>query len=194
LELRDRPGQLYYLIEYGRTLLMLGDERGIGVLQQAALKLLPHAKDDQAPMPIVSLLLEQLLQMPPEQLPAGLGPELVEQLAWRWFPTNVPILWLLARQSAMAGQFDRAERLLRQLVRMGKDHSYDQWVSFDPGLAGDQAKSNLGVCLLRQEKLGEAIAIFKELLASPTHGAQARSNLEAIEQFIQQSGLRPQQF
>src|SRR4029077_7993056 len=120
-----RPGQLYYLIEYGRTLLMLDDERGVEILREAALKLLPHTKDDEAPMPIVSLLLEQLLQFAPEQLPAGFPPELVEQLAWRWFPANVPLMWLLARQSAMAGQFDSAERLLRRLVQMGKDHSYE---------------------------------------------------------------------
>jgi hypothetical protein len=188
LELRDRPGQLYYLIEYGRTLLMSEDDRGIEVLRQAALKLLPHAKDDKPPMAIVSLLLEQLLQFAPEQLPPGFSPQLVEQLAWRWFPTNPPLLWLLARQSAMAGQFDDAERLLRRLVQMGGDHSYDQWVSFDPAIVGDSAKSNLGVCLLRQGKLDDAMAVFKELLVSPTHAEQARSNLAALQEFIQRSG------
>jgi Flp pilus assembly protein TadD len=87
----------------------------------------------------------------------------------------------------MAGQFESAEKLLRRLVQMGRDHSYDQWVSFDPRLVGDDAKSNLGACLLRQEKLNEAVSLFKELLASPTHAAQARSNLDAIEQYMQQS-------
>jgi len=149
---------------------------------------LPHAQAAESPMPIVSLLLEQLLQFPPEQLPAGFRPELVESLVWRWFPTNAPLLWLLARQAAMAGKFDVAEQMLRRLVEMGKDHSYDQWVSFDPLLVGDSAKSNLGACLLRQGKVDEALVIFRELLTSPTHAEQARSNLEAIEQFIQQSG------
>jgi len=190
LELQDRPGQLYYLIEFGRTLLMLEDGRGIEVLREAARKLLPFTKDDEPPMPIVSLLLEQLLQFAPEQLPAEFPPKLVERLAWRWFPNNAPLLWLLARQSAMAGQFDTAERMLRRLVQMGADHSYDQGVSFDPALVGDGAKSNLGVCLLRQGKLDEAQAVFQGLLRSPTHSAQARDSLEAIGQFIQQSGIR----
>ena len=189
LELKDRPGQLYYLIEYGRTLLMLEDSRGEEILREAAAKLLSHAQDPDAPMPIVSLLMEQLLQMPPEQLPPGFRPELVESLVWRWFPTNAPLLWLLARQRAMAGKFDAAEQLLRRLVELGRDHSYDQWTSFDPLLIGDGAKSNLGACLLRQGKLEDALAVFKELLGSPTHSAQARSNLEAIEQFIRQSGM-----
>ena len=187
LELKDRPGQLYYLIEYGRTLLMLDDPRGEEVLREAAVKLLAHAHEPEAPMPIVGLLLEQLLQMPPEQLPAGFRPELVESLAWRWFPTNAPLLWLLARQAAMAGKFDAAEKLLRRLVQMGRDHSYDQWISFDPLLIGDGAKSNLGACLLRQGKADEALSVFRELLASPTHGEQARANLEAIEQFMRQA-------
>lgn len=188
LELRDRPGQLYYLIEFGRTLLMLQDERGTEVLREAALKLLPYSRDAHAPMPIVSLLLEQLLQFAPEQLPAGFPPQLAEQLAWRWFPSNPPLLWLLARQSAMSGDFDGAERLLRRLVEMGKDHSYEQWVSFDPAIVGDSAKSNLGACMLRQGKLNDAMAVFQELLSSPTHAEQARSNLGAITEFLKQSG------
>jgi hypothetical protein len=187
LELKDRPGQLYYLIEYGRTLLMLEDPRGEEVLREAATKLLSHAQDPEAPLPIVSLLLEQLLQFAPEQLPPGFRPELVESLVWRWFPTNAPLLWILARRSAMAGDFAAAEQLLRKLIAMGTDHSYEQWVSFDPLLIGDGAKSNLGACLLRQGKLDEALSVFRGLLASPTHGAQAQSNLEAIEQFLRQA-------
>jgi tetratricopeptide (TPR) repeat protein len=187
LELNDRPGQLYYLIEHARTLSMLNDPGADEIRMQAAAILLPQTKLAEPPAPIVSLLLEELLQLPPEQLPAGFHPELIESLVWRWFPSSAPLLWLLARKAAMAGQFESAEKLLRRLVQMGRDHSYDQWVSFDPRLVGDDAKSNLGACLLRQEKLNEAVSLFKELLASPTHAAQARSNLDAIEQYMQQS-------
>jgi hypothetical protein len=97
------------------------------------------------------------------------------------------LLWILARRSAMAGDFAAAEQLLRRLIEMGKDHSYEQWVSFDPALVGDGAKSNLGACLLRQGKLEEAMSVFRGLLTSSTHAAQARSSLEAIEQFLRQS-------
>ena len=188
MELRDRPGQIYYLIEYGRTLLMLQDQRGHEVLGQAAALLLPQTRQPEPPMPIVSLLVEYLLQLPPERLPAGFKPELVESLVWRWFPESPPLLWILARRAALSEQFDSAERLLRRLAQMGIDHSYDQWVSFEPRLIGDDAKSNLGACLVRQGKVDEAVSVFKELLASPTHAAQARSSLEAIEQFLQQTG------
>src|SRR5207302_10926015 len=35
LELRDRPGQLHYLIEYGRTLLLANEPKGHAVLAEA---------------------------------------------------------------------------------------------------------------------------------------------------------------
>ena len=35
LELRDRPGQLHFLIEYGRHLLWLNDPKGHAVLAEA---------------------------------------------------------------------------------------------------------------------------------------------------------------
>ncbi|HEY2083203.1 MAG TPA: glycosyltransferase family 2 protein [Verrucomicrobiae bacterium] len=188
LELRDRPGQLYYLIEFARTLAMLKDARWEEVLREAAARLLPQTRQKESPAPIVSLLLEHLLQLPPVQLPSGFNPELVESLAWRWFPSSAPLLWLLARRAAGAGKFNDAERLLRRLIQMGKDQSYDQWVSFDPRLIGDDAKANLGACLVRQGKLDEAVTVFRELLASPAHADQARGNLQAIEQFMQQAG------
>ena len=160
---------------------MLQDERGHEILSQAAAALLPHVGKSEAPQPIVALLAEYLLQLPAERLPAGFRPELVEGLVWRWFPDNAPLLWILARRAAMAERFDEAEKILRRLVRMGQDHSYEQWTSFDPRLVGVDAKANLGACLVRQGKLDEAMAIFKELLGSPSHAAQARSNLEATQ-------------
>lgn len=189
LELRDRPGQLYYLIEYGRTLLMLQDQRSAEILGQAMSMLLPHITENEAPMPIVNLLMEHMLQLPASQLPDGFSPELVERLVWKWFPNSPPLLWILARKAAMAGQFETAESLLRRLVQMGKDQDYDQWVSFDPRLIGDDAKPNLGACLVRQGKMLEAASIFRELLTNPTHAAQARSSLDAVEQFLQQAGM-----
>jgi hypothetical protein len=188
LELRERPGQLYYLIEYGRTLLMLGDQRGHEMLAQAAAQILPLANQAQPPMPMVAQLLEYLLRLPAERWPAGLSPELVRNLAGRWFPDSPPLLWILAQRAAEAGRFDESERLLRRLVQMGKDHSYDPWTSFDPRLVGGDAKLNLGVCLVRRRKLDEARSLFTELAASPDHVVQAREYLGVIEDFVRQSG------
>ncbi len=194
LELRERPGQLYYLIEYGRTILRLGDDGGHEILAQAIAQILPETHQEQAPTPMVARLLEYVLELPAERLPAGFTMELVENLVWRWFPSSALLLWLLARRAAEAGRFDKAEQLLRRLVQMGKDHSYDQWISFDPCLIGADAKLNLGVCLVRQHRLDEAQAIFTELLESPDRAAEAREYLGVIKQFVQQSGAGGQSY
>src|SRR5947209_5059088 len=49
LELQDRPGQLHYLIEYGRNLLRLNDPKGHVILAQAAEQVLAASKAPQAP-------------------------------------------------------------------------------------------------------------------------------------------------
>ena len=74
LELRDRPGQLYYQIELLRTYLLLGDSRAAEILEQAAGRLAEYRRDVSPPLPHAALLLETLLQWPPEGLPAGWTP------------------------------------------------------------------------------------------------------------------------
>ena len=53
LELRDRPGQLHYLIEYGRTLLLLNDPQGHAILAEAIEQILPLRSAASAPRPEV---------------------------------------------------------------------------------------------------------------------------------------------
>ncbi len=86
---------------------------------------------------------------------------------------------------------DEAEKILRQLVEMGRNHSYEQWTSFDPRLVGDDAKANLGgACLVRQAKLDEAVVSLQESCweEAPRMRDWARANMEAIEQFMAQAG------
>ncbi len=187
LELRERPGQLYYLIEYGRTLLRLGDDRGHEILGQAITQMASHANDEQAPMPMVAMLLEYLMELPAECWPAGLKPDLVPDLVQRWFPDSPPLLWIQARRAAESGQISESERLLRRLVQMGKDKSYDPWISFDPRIVNCDAKLNLGVCLVRQRKLREAESTFTELLKDPDRAGDARHYLEIVQQFMRRS-------
>jgi hypothetical protein len=182
LELKERPGQLYYLVEFGRTLLTLGDaSRGHEILCQALAQILPRLNEPEISGPTTAQLLEYFLMLPRERLPAGVTVELVEDLTRRWFPTSAPLVWLLARRAAEAGKLPESERLLRQLVQMGIERSYDQWVSFDPRLVGSDAKLNLGICLVRQQKISEARSVFTELLASPEREREAREYLKLIE-------------
>jgi hypothetical protein len=182
LELADRPGQLYYMVEFGRTLLLLGQsERGHEILCRAMTQILPRLNDPEMSGPVIAQLLEYFLMLPAERLPAGLTAELMEDVTRRWFPSSAPLVWLLARRAAEAGQLVESERLLRGLLRMGADQSYDQWVSFDPRLVGCDAKLNLGVCLVRQNKVAEARLIFAELLTGTDRVVEAREYLKLIE-------------
>src|SRR5207249_2845134 len=61
LELQDRPGQLHYEVELGRTLLALGEPRGHAVLAGAAEQLLAARDAAAAPSWKAQVLLEYLL-------------------------------------------------------------------------------------------------------------------------------------
>lgn len=120
LELAERPDQLYYLIEYGRTLLQLRDRKGHEILARATEKVLEQRENKTAPMPLAAALFEYLLQLPKKELPCHLTPGEVRELALRWFPRAAPLLWIMAGQEFQGGRFERVEVLLRELVRMGE--------------------------------------------------------------------------
>ena len=80
-ELQDRPGQLHYLIEYGRNLLRLNDPRGHSVLAEAADLVLAYANDPRPPTPTVASLLEYVLTASPEQSRCRLTPQQAVLLA-----------------------------------------------------------------------------------------------------------------
>lgn len=179
LELRDRPGQLYYLVELGRTLLQFDPPRGIAVLGEAAQLLAAERGAPQPSSPACALLLEHLLQVPPP-LPGGFTPEEVRALCERWFPRAAPLIWLRAREDYAAGRFAACERRLRQLLQMGRDGTYDQWVSFDPAIISEDAQLCLAACLVRQARLDEADSLLRPLAADARLGPAARENLAAI--------------
>ncbi len=190
LELQERPGQLYYQIELFRTLLLVGDDRWRTVLGQASANLTQHVNDKNPPTPQTALLLETLLQLPDNELPTGISKAQSCDLAQRWFPRAAPLLWVLAKLDYQQSHFEQAESRLRQLIRMGKEHSYDHAVGFDPHIFGDEAKLNLAVCLTRQTKLDEASAILESLASSPSHRQAAEQNLKAIRK-IRRNHPRP---
>ena len=189
MELEERPGQLYYLVEYGRTLLAVGDARGHEVLAEAAQQIIPHLDEPNTTMPLVAALLEYLLQVPDDHLPPGLTRDILRDVSRRWFPRGAPLLWIMAKQDFDAGTFEQAEKDLRSLVQMGKDRSYDQYISFVPAIIGEDAQLNLAVCLLRQGKLDEAERRFESLLSSKARGTEARKNLKAAQQLRRQFGI-----
>jgi hypothetical protein len=181
LELRDRPGQLHYLVEYGRTLLLLNDPRGHEVLGQAAERLRQLRDTARPPGASAGPLLDYLMTVPPEQSRSPLSRAEAAELARRWFPRTPPVLWRLAELAFQAGDFAQAAQLLEELVRLGRDGDYDRSAPFDPDVMGDAAVMNLGICRLRLGQLDQAEACFRQLLDSPAQYAKALQNLAVVE-------------
>jgi tetratricopeptide (TPR) repeat protein len=180
-ELRERPVQLYYLVELAQARLRINDPRGMEALGQAAELMLKSRASPHPPGPMAASLLEQLMALPPGKVQPWASMDELMDLSRRWFPRSAPLVWAIARTHSIRGEWEQAERELRRLIHLVDTATHDHYMSFDPRVSED-ARFNLGVALVRQAKLTEARAIFEALLASPRRAADARKNLDAIEQ------------
>jgi hypothetical protein len=178
-ELEDRPGQIHYMIEYGRTLLLLNEPEGHEVLAQAAAQL--HGFRGGPPTSTVASLLEYLLTVSPAQSRSRVSREEARDLALRWFPNSPPLLWRLAEQDFQAGNFRGAAGHLERLVAFGRTGTYDHSQGFDPSIIGARAQMNLGACYVRLGMLDQAEACFRPLLQEPEYAADAAKNLGVVE-------------
>jgi hypothetical protein len=180
-ELRDRPGQLHYLIEYGRTLLNLKDARGHEVLAQAATQVLQAAAAPVAPTPTVGELFEYIFTTP-EAANNPLSYEQAKELVWRWFPATPPVLWALASAEIRGGRFTEAIPLLERLIQIGATGHYDRAAAFEPNILGGLAWQHLGICYTRLGDLDRAEYCFSRLLSLPGFQDQGRHHYTRVQQ------------
>ena len=181
LELRDRPGQLHYLIEYGRTLLMLNDANGHRVLAEATDQILAVRDAPAPPNSSVARLLEYLMTVSPEQSVSRLSREEARHFALRWFPTSPPLVWRNAMLYYEAKGFQRASILLEQLVQFGRTGAYDRSASFEPTIIGESALMNLGNCYWQMGRLDQAQQCYQQLLDSKPYQTRALQNIGVIQ-------------
>lgn len=173
LELRDRPGQLPYLIEFGRTLLLLNDPRGHEILGEAAERVGKMRESPLAPAAQVQKLLEYLLSVNPGQSRSRMSREEAAELALKWFPKSPPLLWKLAEQAFAVADHCRAAELLQRLVELGQTGAYDRSEGFDPGILGDSAILNLVMCHLQMGNFDRAEQLCLPLVTRPNPHPQA---------------------
>lgn len=181
LELRDRPGQLHYLIELGRTLLLLGDVRGHASMAEAMRQIFPLWEAPSAPTPSVQQLFEYQLTPNPDVSESMHSFELVRELALRWFPRSPPLFWMIAQRYFREGNFREAAGYLEQLVDFGKTGRYDRSRPFDPDILGGAALMNLGVCYRRLDERAKAEACFQQLLGRREHAEEAKRHLAELK-------------
>jgi hypothetical protein len=191
LELHDRPGQLHFLIEYGRTLLLLNDPKGHTVLADAVEQILPVRAADGAPLPEVQRLLEYLMTAKPGQSKSRLTTDEARELAGRWFPRSPPLLWRNAEYYFQREDFQRASGFLERLVQLGRTGDYDRSEAFDPSILGEPALMNLGACYTRLRELDKAEVCFLQLLGSKASHDQAAQNLVVVQSLRAQMGNPP---
>jgi len=180
LELQDRPGNLYYLIEYGRTLAALNDPLAPKILDEATEKMLAHRHDDRPPTTLVAPLIEFLFADVGLRHRHVLDDAQLNDLALRWFPESIPLLWSIARIAFSRADFAWAAQFLRRILTLRDSDTYDKSISFDPRMIGDDLLLNLGVCCTRMAELDEAEVLFTRLLKSSNKRALAEKNLEAV--------------
>ena len=176
-ELKDRPGQLHYLINYGRTLLALNDPKGHAVLAEATDQLLKFRNAPTAPLPSLGPLLEYLLTVSPQQSRSRILPMEAGELALRWFPNSPPLLWVLAQQAFKREEFGQAASLLERLVNLGRSGAFDRGEAFNPRIIGGPALMNLGLCYVRLGDLNRAEHCFGQLLSDPGPCATRRRRI-----------------
>jgi hypothetical protein len=180
-ELTDRPNQLRYLIEYGRTLLLLGDPKGHEVMAEALEQVTPAAEAAEAPDAGVQVLLEYVINTPSNRYRGRLSPAQAVTLALKWFPNSPPLLWSLAGASFRTGNFATAAEILGRLVHLGETGTYDHSRGFDPRIVGPWAKLNLAQCQRALGTPGLARLLLHSLLEDPEFVEQARSLLAEID-------------
>lgn len=180
-ELADRPDQLHYQVEYGRTLLMLKDARGHEVMAAAIERIMPALGDPAPPGPDVQVLLEYALTTPPPANRGRISAELAADLVRRWFPNSPPLLWALAERCFRDRRIDASAAFLERLLHLGAGGTYDRSRPFDPRIVGPWALLNLGHCRRALGWAEEARGCYRQLLEDPDFAGQAARALRELD-------------
>lgn len=187
MELRDRPGVFYYLVELGRSKIAAGDASGLDDLRAAAAQVVAGEAPATESSPMHQLLFEQLLTLTalPDDFPMSF--EQIEAAVRELYPRSVPLLWQLARRLFAAQDFQQAAELLQRIRELARTGSYDKGCSFNPVLIGADVALNLGVSLAHLGEIEDAIACLEEVVSDPVRGAAARANIEALRGLLDQT-------
>lgn len=179
LELKDRPGQLRYLIEYGATLLALNEHRGHEIMADAARQVIAARNAEKPPSVKVQVLLEYLLSAPPD-LKTRLTADEVVELSLRWFPSSPALLFKCAEHSFRGGNIPQAGQILERLLELGRTGAFDRSRRFGPGLVGNDALINLAACYERLGELERAETCYRHLQGTGHFQSQATSGLSRL--------------
>lgn len=167
------------MIELGRSLLLSGQFRGHAELADAAQILHSSLHLPQPPIPLAAALLEYALTHAPADLP--FSRKTAVEVALRWFPFCPPLVWLAARWNYEQGRIDEAAGLLQKVLEMGGKKNYDDSISFDQSIFGDETRLNYGVCCAKLGQVKKAINQFKLIEKGSRFYSFAQKNIEQLQ-------------
>ena len=121
LELRDRPGQFYYLVELGRTKLAMKDASGIEALTEAAGMVAAGDRMALESGGALAMLLESILaaDVLPNDFPLSWSE--ARRFALELFPDAVPLLWQIALHEFKHERFQACSIMLERIIQRGKN-------------------------------------------------------------------------
>jgi glycosyltransferase involved in cell wall biosynthesis len=177
MELRDRPNQLYYEIELGRTWAALGDPRGQALLDRLVDDLRAAGWTPGPTSALVAALAEHALLTAP---PADPRWEWAREAAERWFPRSPPLLYRLGEHHLRNEQYAEALPYWERLADLAESGDYDRAIPFGAAYLADGPFLFHAVCLHRLARFSAAERAYRRLLARhPGHPA-ATQNLALI--------------
>ncbi len=176
-ELAERPGQMYYEVELGRTWEQMNDPRGPALLDDVLTRVLAQTRSPKPPSVLVMPVLERCLRTDDPTSPRV---RTALRLAARWFPNSPPLLDAAAGVYYRRGEFAKALPLLTKLVCMAETGEYDRVIAFASHVLGDGAYLNLAVCYHRLAQLDEAEHWYQRLLERTPGHPGALQNLETL--------------
>jgi hypothetical protein len=133
LELRERPNDNYLLIEIMQTLQKKGDARWKEYLPRAVATLKRDA--EKPPHALVEVLLDAVLRLPDEEVPAALPQAQAAQLSEKWLGKSIPLLLARAEWNLRNQRFKRAKQLATRALQLWNTKTFQPCVPFKPALA-----------------------------------------------------------
>ena len=186
LELRDRPGQIFYEIRLSQALLKLSDSRAYFFLQQAWEKVRPMAgQTDPPPEPLIAELIDSLIvRQTREEFDTGWRTDALHALAARWFPRWPPLIWRRANWQFKHDRIAEAAQSLEELLQLANDGAFDPVPSFNYDILATESQLNLGICYAHLKRFDDAEHCFAIAAQDPAWSDMATRNLELLSKRV----------
>ncbi len=182
LELRDRPGQLFYQIRISQALLKIDDPRACHFLCQAWEQIRPPSAHGSRPSePLVAELLDSIIvRQSRGEFDSGETIAKLLELAQTWYPHWPPLIWRRANWQFKQGQVAEAAQSLEEILQLAADGTYQRIPSFDCGILTGETQLNLGICYARLRQFDRARRCFSAAATDPKWEAAGQRNLQFI--------------